>query len=139
MNQQEFINKVIGLPWVNRASSFDEVDCWGLVTLYYKHVLGIDLPIITGYAKGECDTSHGWQSGINQWQQMDRPSVNGLLFTCYKGDEPSHVGITISAIKVLHARGFVGCAGKVEIHSIRAIESIYGKITLHKFIGQVNA
>lgn len=139
MNQQNFIDKVIGLPWVDRASSFESVDCYGLVTLYYKHVLGIDLPIITGYEAGECDTSQGWQSGISQWQEMDKPSKDGLLFTSYKDGKPSHVGITISATKVLHARGFVGCAGKVEIHSIRAVEAIYGKISFHKFIGQVNA
>jgi len=139
MRQAEFIKKIIGAPWINRSSSFDACDCYGLVELYYRHVLSIELPTIKGYEKGECDTDQGWQSGIHDWKEVDKPSVNGLLFTCYKGNQPTHVGIVISPVKVLHSRGNIGHEGKTEIHSIRAIESIYGKITLHKFIGQVNA
>lgn len=135
MVQQEFIDRVIGKPWVDRASSFDEVDCFGLVILYYKHVLNIELPVITGYAQGVCNTSQGWQSGIHQWQQLDKAVGHGLLFTCYKDGKPSHVGVTIGPLKVLHARGSVGHPGKVEVHSIRAIERMYGGATYHKFIG----
>ncbi len=138
MNQDEFINKTLGLPWVNRAVSFDSLDCWGLVLLYYKHVMDIELPTIKGYSKGDCDTAQGWQSGINQWQEINKPIV-GCIFTCYKGGSPIHVGIAISSTKVLHARGFIDSPGKVEIHSMRAIETIYGKITYHKFIGLNNA
>lgn len=135
MNQQEFINKVMGLPWINRASSFESMDCWGCVVMYYRHVLGIELPTINGYEQGECDTAQGWQSGIHQWEQVDKASADGLVFTCYKGGKPTHVGITISATKVLHSRGWVGNPGKVEIHSIRAIEAIYGRMTYHRFVG----
>jgi len=135
MVQQEFIDRVKGLPWVNRASSFDEVDCWGLVLLYYKHVLDIELPEIAGYEQDECGTAQGWYSGIHQWQQLDRPVEHGLLFTCYQGKQPIHVGVTISTTKVLHCRGSAAEPGKVEIHSIRAIEHIYGKMTFHKFVG----
>jgi cell wall-associated NlpC family hydrolase len=135
MDQQIFIKKIIGKPWVNRASSFEAADCWGLVLLYYKHVLGITLPTIAGYDKGECSTAEGWQSDIHHWQQVDKATTNGLVFTCYKDGQPTHVGVTISSVKVLHSRGYPGHEGKVEIHSIRAIESIYGKMTYHKFIG----
>lgn len=139
MNQTEFINRILGKPWLNRATSFDAVDCWGLVLLYYKHVLSIELPTIIGYSKGDCDTAQGWQSDIHHWQQVNKPITDGLVFTCYKDGAPTHVGITISSTKVLHSRGFPGNPGKVEIHSIRAIETIYGKMTYHKFIGAKNA
>lgn len=138
MIQTEFINKTLGLPWVNRAVSFDSLDCWGLVLLYYKHVMNIELPEIKGYSIGECDTTQGWDSGVNQWEKINSPVI-GSVFTCYKGGKPIHVGIVISPIKVLHARGFIDNPGKVEIHSIRAIENIYGKITYHKFTGGNNA
>jgi len=135
MVQQEFIDKVIGNPWVDRASSFESVDCWGLVILYYRHVLDIELPTINGYSQGNCSTRQGWQSGIHQWEQLDKPIGHGLLFTCYFDGKPSHVGITIGPLKVLHARGSRKQPGKVEIHSIRAIERLYGKMTYHRFIG----
>jgi cell wall-associated NlpC family hydrolase len=138
MNQSEFISKILGKPWVNRAISFDAVDCWGLCLMYYKHVLSIELPTIKGYKKGKCDTNQGWHNGVNQWKKLNKPKVNSV-FTCYKSGKPIHVGIVISATKVLHSRGFVGSHGKVEIHSVRAIESIYGKMTYHEFKGLSNA
>ncbi len=134
MNQEEFISKTIGLPWVNRQSSFKAVDCWGLVLLYYKHVLKIELPTIKGYEDGGCDTSHGWSDGVDKWVEL-KSKINNCVFTCYKSGKPVHVGIVISPTKVLHSRGFVDSPGKVEIHSVRAIESIYGKMTFHKFKG----
>lgn len=138
MKQTEFINKTLGLPWVNRASSFESLDCWGLVKLYYQHVLNIDLPVIEGYEQGECDTAKGWKSGVSDWVESNEPH-EGFLFTCYKGDTPIHVGVAISPTKVIHARGFIDNPGKVEVHSIRAIKNIYGKITFHKFTGEKHA
>jgi len=134
MTQDEFIRKTLNLPWVNRASSFESNDCWGLIVLYYKHVLNIELPKIEGYEQGSCDTSQGWESGESKWKELINAEV-GALFTCYAGEKPIHVGILISTTKVLHANGFYNKPGKVEIHSIRAIKSIYGKMTYHKFMG----
>ncbi len=132
MNQLEFINKVKHKPWVNRASSFDECDCFGLCMLYYKHVLNIELPQVQGYEENT-PTSDCWTGEIHNWMPVDNPSINGLVFTCYRGERPMHVGIVISPTHVLHCRGSEGNPGRVEIHSIRAIERTYGKMTYHKF------
>lgn len=134
MNQSEFIKKIIGKPWVNRASSFDSVDCWGLVLLYYKEVLNIEIPTVQGFTEHEQFEKLYFENN-HLWQQVDTPQKEGLVFTCYKGDIPTHVGICAGHGKVLHARGTEDSHGKVEIHSIRAIESAYGKMTYHKFTG----
>lgn len=134
MTQNEFIKKVVGLPWVNRAISFDAVDCYGLVVLYYRHVLGVELPIPEGFNE-KLKTDECWNNGISDWEQVSSPNTGGLMFTCYKGGSPCHVGVTISPTHVLHCRGSERNPGKVEVHSVRTIESIYGKITYHKFIG----
>ena len=76
-----------------------------------------------------------YSENVNLWQEVNKPIEAGLVFTCYKGDIPNHVGVCIGKGKVLHSRGSEKIHGKVEIHSIRAIEAIYGKITLHKFKG----
>ncbi|RLJ10259.1 hypothetical protein CKF66_27855, partial [Klebsiella pneumoniae] len=49
MTQSDFIGLVNGKPWANRACSFEQMDCWGLVVLYYRHVLGLELHHIAGY------------------------------------------------------------------------------------------
>jgi len=38
------LKKFIGLPYKYLGRDFDGVDCYGLLFLIYKHVLGIDLP-----------------------------------------------------------------------------------------------
>tara|TARA_R100000951_G_scaffold2179_1_gene3697 strand:+ start:97 stop:516 length:420 start_codon:yes stop_codon:yes gene_type:complete len=135
MHQNEFIEKIIGKPWVNRASSFDGADCWGVVVLYYKHVLNIDIPTVQGFIEND-QFEKCYSENLHLWEEVKSAVVAGLVFTCYKGKSPSHVGVCIGGGKVLHSRGTEDNHGKVEIHSIRAIEAVYGKITLHKFIGQ---
>ena len=49
MTVDEFIRKTIGVKWADRSCNFSEIDCWGLVILYYDHVLNIKLPEIKGY------------------------------------------------------------------------------------------
>ena len=134
MDSLTFIAKIIGTKWVNRASSFDECDCWGLVVLYYRHVLSIELPTVTGY-DDKLDIADCWQNEAHlpHWVVVDNPSDNGLVFTCYKGDRPTHVGVTIGGGKVLHSNG-TNKSGGVQVNSIRALESMYGKMTYHKFI-----
>lgn len=134
MTQAEFIKKILGKPWRNRASSFDAADCWGLVALYYKHVLNINIPTVAGFIENE-EFEQCYSENLHLWQQVDTPPHEGLVFTCYKGKTPTHVGLCVGHGKALHSRGDKSENGKVEIHSLRAIESVCGKMTFHKFIG----
>ena len=130
MMQSEFITKMIGKPWVNRASSFNSCDCWGLVLLYYKCVLNIGIPVFPGFINGvnfdEC-----YKHEFPMWEEAKPES--GMVFTAYKGEQPVHVGVCINKTHVLHSRGSVNNPGKVELHSIRAIEKMYGELTFYRF------
>ncbi len=134
MNQNEFIKKTLGKPWVNRASSFDACDCWGLVVLYYKHVLDINIPTVQGFIENN-NFEKCYQENNHLWEEVTKPITEGLVFTCYKGGKPTHVGICAGHGKVLHSRGSFDDKGSVAVHSIRSIEAVYGKMTYHKFIG----
>lgn len=52
MLKDDFISRVEGIPWSNRACTFDAADCWGLVVLYYRHVLGIEIHQTVDYESG---------------------------------------------------------------------------------------
>lgn len=134
MTQNEFIKKIIGKPWVNRASSFESADCWGLVALYYKHVLNIDIPTVQGFIEKD-EFEKCYSTNVHLWQEVKTPIIAGLVFTSYMGDIPTHVGVCIGGGKALHSRSGAGNNGKIDIHSLRAIESLCGRITYHKFIG----
>lgn len=134
MTQNDFIKKILGKPWVNRASTFDAADCFGLIILYYKNVLDIDLPVVDGFAE-KGNFLGCYNKGKILWQETKAPIENGIVFTCYRGDVPMHVGLCVGQGLALHSRGTEKQPGKVEIHSLRAISRLYGKMTYHKFIG----
>lgn len=136
MDRVEFINKMIGVPWVNRASSFDSVDCWGLVILYFDKVLGVKLPDVKGYReKDDFNLCWNLEASNKHWAKVENPEPGSIVFTCYKNDKPTHVGVVLSRTKVLHTTGGLESAGSVQVNTIRAVEKIYGKMTYHKFIG----
>ena len=47
MTKTEFIDRWIGTPWKDRAIGPNSIDCWGLVYVYYRDVLGIDCLLYT--------------------------------------------------------------------------------------------
>ena len=137
MYKNEFINKIIGVPWVNRASSFDACDCWGLVLLYYKHVMSIDLPPVEGYLE-KIDIGECWygESLKSHWQKVSNIDEHGLVFTCYSvSGRPQHVGVYIGNGLVIHADGHIKDGGSVRVNKLTAISRLYGNYTMHKYIG----
>lgn len=128
MTQVEFINLVIGKPWHDRAISFDRMDCWGLVVLYYKHVLDIDLISSDGYKiGGDFITCH--EDILWQWVDNGCGSV-GDMITFYNGDNPNHVGIYLGGDKILHSRGE---GGSVRVDRLAAMMRIYSKAEFRKY------
>ena len=108
MTKDEFIRMVIGVPWANRACSFDKVDCWGLVVLYYRHVLGIELH---------------QTPDVVFWCQTDKP-VEGGIFVGYRGAQPAHVGLVLNR-QALHSRGE---NGSVRMDSLLVIQRAFTKV-----------
>ena len=134
MTEEEFISAVQFKPWVNRGDTLDAMDCYGLVKLYYEHVQGAKLPIVSGYKEGHQFDSL-WRKEIEKtWRQSGR-FKQGDLVTFYDASmKPSHVGICVANNKVLHARGSVGQGGKVEMHSISTLQAAYKTVTFHTLV-----
>lgn len=135
MNKNDFINAVLHKPWVNRAQSMEQMDCWGLVILYYQHVLSIELPVINGYSIGACSVPEGVSDQLIHWEKVDKPTLDGVVFMAFDGDLPAHVGVMISPTKMLHSRGSEETGGNVSIHSIQAMKSRYNRIEYYIFRG----
>lgn len=108
MNQDEFIRLVNGKPWANRACCFEQMDCWGLVVLYFRHVVGVELHQIEDYEAGK-DFITCYQQEAEFWVPKPVPAA-GRIAVFYKADTPDHVGVMVSPVKCLHASrasGFV--------------------------------
>ena len=98
-------DKYIGLPYKDNGRDIDGIDCWGLVRLYYKQELNIDLPSYTDEYDGPYDTNVTRAIGLykDSWNKTNTPSVGDVvLFNIY--GEPAHVGVYIGNNKFIHSR-----------------------------------
>ncbi|KNE88431.1 hypothetical protein PSTG_18168, partial [Puccinia striiformis f. sp. tritici PST-78] len=83
-----------GKPWRDRACSFDAADCWGLVVMYYRHVLGIEIHQTPDYEAGS-DFLTCFTGDIVFWKQAEKAS-DSSIFIAYYGAEPKHVGLVVN-------------------------------------------
>ena len=78
------INDFIGIPFVSKGRTFRGCDCYGLVKLYYKEVLNIELPetVITAeqprrtFANYLNEISKNWTSTTQQKHAVVAMSIN---------------------------------------------------------------
>ncbi|CAI1631127.1 C40 family peptidase [Serratia liquefaciens] len=122
MQKDDFIRRVLGLPWADRACTFDAVDCWGLVVLYYRHVLGIEIHQTPGYEAGK-DFLTCFDGDVVFWHPS--PGRDGDIAVFYRGDEPAHIGVIVGGGKCLHSRGE---SGNVRVDSILAINKLHTRM-----------
>lgn len=133
MTESDFIDLIVGKPWVNRADSFDACDCYGLVKLYFEHVVGYQLPVIQGYKEG-FRFDNLWRKGIDRgWRQVGRWQ-SGALVTFYDhNNDPVHVGVCVGNQQVLHAQGDENENGAVAVNKLAALMKVgqFKNVTFH--------
>jgi len=123
----EFISRMIGKPWANRACTPDAVDCWGLVVLYYRQVLGIELHQTPDYESG-ADFFTCYQGDVVFWKPVPHPAEGGI-FVGYKGSQPAHVGLILQR-QALHSRGE---NGSVRLDSLMLIQRAFTKVEYFRY------
>ncbi|RUT65171.1 hypothetical protein CKG00_01185 [Morganella morganii] len=127
MTTDEFTDRMVGVPWVNRACSFTECDCWGLVLLYYRHVMGREIHSVTGYAEHD-DFVTCFNGVIVPWVPIAYPE-DGCMFVAYDGSQPVHVGI-VTGSTALHSRGE---NGHVRIDRLSVLGRLYTKLEFYRY------
>ena len=98
--------KYIGIPYKKSGLSIEALDCFGLLRLIYKEMLGITLPKLNhiGYDKN-WDGSQITENVDRFWRRVDPPYqlYDGLIFYKYNGSKiVNHIGCFISDNKLIH-------------------------------------
>lgn len=110
MHWREFVDRVIVVPFVERGRDYEGLDCWGLAVLFYRDVLGIEIPsYLDTY---ESTSEHraifkAFAAGKTLWRKVDRPATGDLALILRK-NLPIHVGVVLEDDLVLHAEVHVG-------------------------------
>ena len=108
MELPDFIDRIMHMPFVDRGRDYSGGDCWAVVWLLWRDVLGRDLPAYdTGYdTAGASAWDRATVSGLVEseavnWRRVDAPQLGDVaLLRC--GGRLCHVGAMIDPQRFLH-------------------------------------
>lgn len=116
-SDQEKISRWLGIPFQWGGSSFAGVDCAGLVRLYYREELGIELPPDDGPHSPDTWIASGESYIIDYLDRygvrMKNPNHGNIVVIHVWGDG-AHLGIMFDYDRFLHiACDRTSCIGRV--------------------------
>ena len=126
MTPQEFATRAVGLPWQRWQASWDCMDCFGLLVLYHREVMGIDLG---GPLQSYISTGH---AGADGWQEC-AAEPGAVCFMMWQNGAPTHCGLLMPGAMVLHSEGMDDRPGSVRITRLAAMQRTYGEIIFYRY------
>lgn len=114
MTLNDFILKVMGVPFREKGRDYSGLDCYGMVVLGMKEVYGVVLP---SYVDDYTDTGHSQQTRLElseliamkkrKWEQVTKyQPMDVALFNL--GGMPIHVGLMIDKKNFIHCEKKIG-------------------------------
>lgn len=114
-----------GLPWVRWRAGWDGADCFGLVVLWHREVLGIDLGEVP-----QTDIATGFDSATG-WRPCD-PVPGAAAWMAWQGGAPAHCGILALPGMVLHTDGDIDRPGLARLTRLTALQRIYPDVRFYR-------
>lgn len=128
MKKSEFIERAVGLPWIDRACSWQAMDCWGVVVMYFRYVYGEELPCVEGYQTRQTGIVEGMEDQLasGKWRQVDEPDGDCIAFMLFRNGVASHVGVIVDGKYALHSAGNADYEGQVRCDKLEVFRRYHG-------------
>lgn len=129
MTPDQFICKAMaapGIPWRKWCSGWDFCDCFGLIVLWFREVLGIELgavpqtDIASGFAVARGWVECGAEAGATAWMAWHDAS-------------PTHCGVVLPGGRLLHCEGSASHPGSVRVSRLAAVARVYGELRFYRY------
>ena len=108
MDLPAFVDRIMDMPFVARGRDYEGGDCWAVVWLLWRDVLGRDLPAYdTGYSSAGAsavDRSLVGRIMLRErvkWELTEEPSLGDVVLLRCSG-RACHVGVMIDDRQFLH-------------------------------------
>ena len=123
-----WIDKYIGLPWVQGGREFPSFDCWGLVRDVYRSQLNINLPVHPYDTKDINKVASAILGDVRKsWVPIDEPE-HLCVVTMSTSKVPHHVGVflALDGGLVLHSGEHQNacCQTVKQLHQTQGFSSI---------------
>lgn len=124
MERIEFIQKLKTASYMDYGRSFNGIDCYGLLLLYYKYIKGVVLP---DYLYDSDWYDHGRNFFVEEypklWRKTDELKIDSALLFYGFNRMVTHVGVYIGEGKFIQA---MRKTGVVELKLIKWKPRLYG-------------
>ena len=127
ITSEEFVSRAVGLPWVLWRSDWSACDCFGLVVLYFREVLGIDLGPVP-----QVDIAAGFENASG-WVEAG-PEANATAWMAWHGGRPRHCGVVLPGGMLLHSEGSEDHPGSARVSRLAAVARIHGQIKFYRYV-----
>jgi len=103
------MQKLVGIPYEPHGRAYSAADCWGIVYLYYRDVLGLPIPSYVAEMQDREFRPRGIGPLVDvererHWIEIDAPR-EGDVVLMRNGRHHNHVGIYLDGGRTLHAEG----------------------------------
>lgn len=127
MTADEFAARAVGLPWVRWRSDWQACDCYGLVLLYWREVLGLELGAVP-----RTSISDGFHGGAGSAWAECGPEPGASAWMAWRDGAPTHCGVLLLGGQLLHAQEGPEGAGSVRITRLAAMHRLHPDIRFYK-------
>lgn len=124
MTPAEFAGRAVGVPWRRDAASWDAMNCYGVILLWFRHVLGIELQ---QFAETELAAGFAKSSG---WRECE-PAAGATCWMSWLDGAPQHCGVLLAPDQVLHSNGCDQHPGSVRVTRLRAMQAMYSDLRFY--------
>ncbi len=98
----------VKIPYRFNGRDFDGVDCWGLVTLWFRHELGIELLDYKHDKKNSLEVSNSGVFAENAHKEFrpisdDQIQRHDAILMQNASYTPNHIGVYLGGGKFLHS------------------------------------
>lgn len=100
------MDRFIGIPFVDGGRTFEGADCYGLVKLYYKNILNIEIPETKIQPNQPKRIMINYLNEISKnWKQIESPEKNCVVAMAMHDEHPklvTHFAVMIDEKRMLH-------------------------------------
>ena len=126
MTAEEFAARAVGVPWVRWRADWRGMDCFGLLVLYFREVLGVELGEVP-----QTDIAAGF-SAARGWVQCEA-EPGATAWMAWRDGAPTHCGMLLPDGRVLHAFGGQDHAGEVRATRLSVMRRIYADLRFYRY------
>lgn len=103
------LDRFVGIPYVQNGREYEGSDCWGVVYLYYRDVLGKLIPTYSAEMEARQFTNRDIGPLLTaerdlHWHSVEHPQAGDCVLM-RAGRHNSHVGIYLGNGRMLHSEG----------------------------------